>query len=325
MKKADINQSSFSLKNKLTESNWYVYFQELSDFLNAFGKAGVEIRDDPQASFTEPLRTENVNYQVLKDDGSITNTNRPWNNKDEPIFNSKYDKYIREVEKYEKDKSNLWIFIISNMDNQVLLRLKTQQNEYDSIQKNNDTLGLFRLMKSKLLEATNNRASLLRKKWHELKQYNEITGEVVSLMEYLVQFESHLKMLKGTTSEPSKEDKVFTLSNGLIQRRYASYLERMSTENIAPDLQEMKDALVRLDNTLPNIYEDFNNKKDYKKQYADNQAMSATNSSQKIVTFNTNKLNNNQNYNKNNNGKKPYNIIVKKIITSPIIKTVIKF
>ena len=46
-----------SFKNKLNEDNWYVYYQELSDYLNAFGKAGQEIREGKRIEFTYPVRT----------------------------------------------------------------------------------------------------------------------------------------------------------------------------------------------------------------------------------------------------------------------------
>jgi len=280
-----------SFKNKLNEDNWYVYYQELSDYLNAFGKAGQEIREGKRIEFTYPVRTRIVTYTIMDEEGNEEEVEREWKASDERQHLLKIDKIEASKELYNKQRAELWIFLVTNMEKEVLERLKTQQTEYDKLQTDVDTLGLFELMKSKLLEADSNRAPLVRQRWHELRQVDPATGHTMSLMELLGKFESYIKMLHGTNSAPSMDDQVQQLLTALMPGRYSSYTERIITEKKTPDIQDMKECLMRLENSLPKLK---NKPADIP---ADNLAM---------LTLDKAKSNNNSN-NKNNNNKGKFN------------------
>jgi hypothetical protein len=130
-----VSRVTYKIKNKLNESNWYIFYQEISDFLNVFGNAGVEVREDKKMNFVEPIRTSTVKYKVKQDNGNITNESRKWDiSKDETRFNAEMERHMQKLEQYKKDRSDLWIFLITNMSEDVINRLKTQQDVYNKLQ-----------------------------------------------------------------------------------------------------------------------------------------------------------------------------------------------
>jgi hypothetical protein len=100
-------------------------------------------------------------------------------------------------------------------------------------------------------------------------------------------------MLKGTTSEPSPADQVEQLLTSLMPGRYDHYTQRLHAERQYPNLDALKEALIRIDDRLPKIKTSKTNVTTTTESNADNHAMMTT-SIPNNVTVNNNSNQNNR-------------------------------
>ena len=219
------------------------------DLLNHYGKAGQELREGELITSNKPYRSDDVNEERIDVTTNTVNiVQRPWNDKtDEQDYQRDMAIYSKEEAQYLKDKANLWIFIISNLTASVHSRIKVKLS-YKEIQSTSDVLRLWKLLFQTVKVVGANAGPGTRQHWHTLRQVDPETGSCKSLIEFLIEFENLLSILKGTESEPTDNEKVHQLIAAIKPQKYAYVTTPIITQRIKTiTYQKLKDELMRLE------------------------------------------------------------------------------
>jgi hypothetical protein len=98
--------------------------------------------------------------------------------------------------------------MIEWVDPSVHEKVRLQEAKYLTLlQETSDTLGLYNMLYDTVLCGGTgvNSFGKLRQQWHSLRMYDHPrTNEIIKpLSEYIYEYNGYLKLLKGSTSEPS--------------------------------------------------------------------------------------------------------------------------
>lgn len=259
------NHSNIRLmKYKFDGSNYPMFVDEARSHLPAYGAPGRAIIDDVPIVDEEPVRPRRVRIPIYEELDAEGNRPAPtWLEQDwdmtlhEGFFQSKYRSWLERCNKRRQDEANLWLFIILNVTEDVLARLKANREEFQRLLKTVDTLGLWKLLYQTYYGPTTMNgiaASIIRMKWQALKQVSD-DGTIMPLQDYLNLFDSHLRMIIGTSSAPSHEDQVTVLIAGLDRTRYANVLHQI-VSGVTPVatvvLADLKRQLLNIDGYILN-------------------------------------------------------------------------
>lgn len=219
---------SNNVENLLTTQNWFTYKKEItSKFLNGFGRAGQEIKEEKAWDYAaeKPFRTDTVSEDCKVLDQTtgqyqIVTRTRSWKQTiDAPNLHRDLTEYNRRFETYENYQGKLFGFLMNSVTPEVY-DLVTSHADYATIEADTDTLKLWKLFKQVVAALGENTCGQVRQRWHMLRQTNEETGKTRSLRDLLAEFDGFLALLEGTQSDPSDKDKVSQLMTALTKNRY---------------------------------------------------------------------------------------------------------
>jgi hypothetical protein len=236
-----------SFPNKLSMANWFSWDSTLKEYLNVFGLAGDEIRNQKATDNPEPVRTAKVRelYQD-HETGEIDEKVREWKrNLDEAPFRERVKAWQDKGKQLRAERASLWIAMYSNTTEDVLMRAQANRENYDLLQKDSDCVGLYNLLYKSVMSTGSNDVSNLRTKFHSLRQVDPITNKRLTLSEFFREFEGYSKMLENTDSRVSDEDKVEQLTHSLDQESFKDIIFPIKVKQQTFTYSKLKETLTK--------------------------------------------------------------------------------
>lgn len=247
----NINHSTINIKNKLNLENWFIWSNEIAEYLNIFGEAGKEIRNEKKFDQEAPMRSMSVAERFIDASGNVSHMERPWSSQlDEPGFQRRTADYEIEVKRLNENRAKLWVFLVSNSTDNVLQRVQRNRTTYDLLQTSSDCLSLWSLLRQTNHDSGANTTSSIRTRFHALRQVNPVTNKVLPIRDFLLEFDGLASLLQNTTSAVTDHDKIEQLIEAIHSTRYDNVITALVTKTTDMDYISLKDALIRLEDRL---------------------------------------------------------------------------
>jgi hypothetical protein len=236
---------------KLTMKNWFTWFSALKEILNVFKDAGLEIRSKEPCALVKPVRPLQITTEFKDAEGVITTKTQNWNDsRDNPGFLVLEKEFLERTKQLARDRSDLWVFLVSNVSPEVLDRAQADREAYDKLQKEADCLGLYKLLYKTVMNNGSNDISNLRTRFHGLRQIDPLSNKRMPLSDFFREFEGYSSMLEGTPSKVSDDDKVEQLLNALDQEYFHEILFPLKIKQATTTYAKLKESLTKAEEVL---------------------------------------------------------------------------
>jgi hypothetical protein len=160
-----------------------------------------ELRNKEHVVYGKPRRTVTVDEEVEGADGIIEIETRAWNNvRDGPILSARLVQWHKDQEALRQARGEIWTILISNCS-KTILNAVIGEEEYDQIELDVDSLGLFLLMERVCIRENRCNSEAERTKWQHL-QYDD----GADIWEFFNLFEEIVANIRSAAGAASVKD-----------------------------------------------------------------------------------------------------------------------
>jgi hypothetical protein len=171
-----------------------------------------ELRNKEHVVYGKPRRTAFVDEEIEDADGNIVMENRAWNNaRDGPILSARIGQWYKDQEALRQARGKIWTILISNCS-KVILSAVMGEEDYDKIELDVDSLGLFLLMEKVCIRENRCNSEAERTKWQHLS-YKE-GGDIWEFFNLFEEIVANIRAAAGDAAVKDS-DEVYRLREAL--------------------------------------------------------------------------------------------------------------